>query len=160
MDVSYDDGESYETIASGEATATSGTPVSWEVPLDRYAPAARIRIVVEDIFGRTGAFVSDSFEIINGDPPSLEILNPQAGDVWKTGETHQIRWRVTSVSPIGHISIDLIRPGATSELASHGFTLTEQNPTVTVEKTAWGRTVTFAVGWLGNIIIFSQIMGY
>ena len=24
----------------------------------------------------------------------------------------------------------------------------------------WGRTVTFAVGWLGNIIIFSQIMGY
>ena len=24
----------------------------------------------------------------------------------------------------------------------------------------WGRTVTFAAGWIGNIIIFSQIMGY
>lgn len=54
----------------------------------------------------------------SGDTPALEILAPAAGDVWKEGETHTIRWRARGIDRVnlgmalggkdkGHVAFNL-----------------------------------------------------
>ena len=42
--------------------------------------------------------------------PSITVLSPNGGEIWKQGETHQISWKSSGLQSSDKIYIDLITP--------------------------------------------------
>ncbi|MCS6817006.1 MAG: FG-GAP-like repeat-containing protein [Blastocatellia bacterium] len=70
----------------------------WKVPLTLFTQRGRIRIVAEDIAGKVSQDASDAdFSILptESEPPFIQVLSPNGGEILCAGTPFRITWRVS-----------------------------------------------------------------
>jgi hypothetical protein len=110
--LSTDGGSSYPTtVATGESN--DGT-YSWTVPSSP-TTEARIKVIAYDAATNSGEDVSDAdFEIADGTAPEVTVTDPNGGEVWDIGSTHDITWTATDDQGVTSITIVLSVDGGST----------------------------------------------
>jgi hypothetical protein len=101
--LSSDGGATYpDTISTGEA---NDGVYSWQVDVSP-TTQARIKVVAYDAAGNDGEDASDAdFTIEDGTDPSVTVTQPNGGEIWEVGASHEITW--TATDNVGVVSVDI-----------------------------------------------------
>jgi len=104
--LSSDTGQQFElieTVVKPVGAAVTGA-FEYDVPLDMHSDNAQLKITVTDSLGNTAETIND-FRIIDGTPPTLEIISPSEGTVWELGRVGEISWVAGGPYPISKVNI-------------------------------------------------------
>jgi hypothetical protein len=95
------------TLGSAVSNSSGKGTLTWTVPKDAAAGTDYSIVVASNsnpnVKGSSGFFsLTKAPAQLNTAaklnlPPGIEILTPQSGDKWPSGETHELKWRVTGI---------------------------------------------------------------
>ncbi|HEY3295362.1 MAG TPA: peptidoglycan DD-metalloendopeptidase family protein [bacterium] len=96
-DFSRDNGITWHTVRPWEETPPPynddvSLHFDWTPAVADTTDAGRLKVVVIDVSGDSASLVSDSVHVLYFANPSVTILSPNGGEVWRVGETHTLQW--------------------------------------------------------------------
>lgn len=102
--LSTDAGVTYPTqITAGVPDSGS---YSFKVP-STATTNAKIKVIVTDSSGNVGEGTSQVFKISEDTIPTLNIIQPNGGELLTVGTSYSIKWSATDDTEIDHINIDI-----------------------------------------------------
>ncbi len=106
---STDDGLNWTPIQEGyvpPSPPTYGALFAWTIPSSLpIGGVLKVRCVARDTSGNWGERIAGPYTILNGAAPSIAVVEPNGGEVWNMGTVQQIRWNVSSASPLQEIRV-------------------------------------------------------
>ena len=107
--LSLDGGASFPlTIASG--LSGSAQSFDWTVPTTLSTRQGRIRVIAQDAAGRIATDDSDGDFIIDSRSPTVRVIVPNGGEVFRGGDTFRILWEASDdvrvISQLVQLSTD------------------------------------------------------
>ncbi|MEQ2006777.1 MAG: CARDB domain-containing protein [Limisphaerales bacterium] len=119
---STDGGTNWIPIQEGyvpPAPPTYGAGFPWQIPSN--APVTTnlfVRAVARDASGNAGERIAGPYNLKDGTVPTVAILSPNGGEVLDMGSSYQIRWTITSSSPLNFATLSFYRNGTTDTLTN------------------------------------------
>lgn len=119
---STDGGTNWIPIQEGyvpPAPPTYGAGFPWQIPSN--APLTTnlfVRAVARDASGNAGERIAGPYNLKSGTVPTVTILSPNGGEVLDMGSSYQIRWTITSSSPLNFATLSFYRNGTTDTLTN------------------------------------------
>ncbi len=108
LSFSTDNGSTWSPIASNYPILNNGGGNSYRWTIPASAPLNnnfKVRVTAHDGASNVTTSVIGPYSLIDGSTPTVTLTSPEAGDVWKLGETRTITWAASSPNGIKRISL-------------------------------------------------------
>lgn len=110
--------ENWSSIGNAQSANKSSMSKKQYLSKDLLGKDFKIKVIFWDFASNvSAAFISDTFEIIDGTPPqgSVELLGPEPSK-WKTGASKTIHWNIKTITPLKRIGSIWLKYGSASSL--------------------------------------------
>ena len=110
VDLAYstDNGANWNAIVSDfpYINGRSGNGYSWVIPgTIPLNSTFKVKLVAHDSSGNSSSQILGPYTIIDGTQPSLSIISPAGGEVYKLGDTKTIAWSTSSPNGITSVTL-------------------------------------------------------
>jgi len=104
-------GAPWSQIAAGISVQAGWNAFDWAIQAGSMTTNGAVRLVVRDEAGNSTEQIFSPFTILNGTPPTAQIIAPNGGEDWPLASTQTITWQASSPNSLDGFKIYLIQDG-------------------------------------------------
>jgi hypothetical protein len=111
-------GAPWNSIATGISIQAGAKVFDWPIPSNALTTNGALRLVVRDEAGNSTERTFSPFTVLNGTPPSVQIIVPNGGEDWPLGSTQTITWTASASTPLNQVWIYSLRNNTVEFIAN------------------------------------------